>query len=150
MRRWGVPVPGGRRPAFHRLGSQSDRTAQHVLIVEDDEMTALVISEYLASYGYRVSIARNGADGVTKFMADPPNLALVDVLLPRKDGFEVCFAIKAHQQGKRVPVVLMSAVYRDVEEAQRYAQGMLAAGFLKKPFDLDLLVERVHELIGPP
>ncbi len=113
-------------------------------------MTALVLSEYLASYGYRVTIARNGADAVALFHADPPDLALVDVLLPRKDGFEVCFAIKADEHGRRVPVVLMSAVYRDVDEAERYAQGLLAAGFLKKPFDLDVLVERVHQLIGPP
>lgn len=113
-------------------------------------MTALVLSEYLASYGYRVTIARNGADAVALFHADPPDLALVDVLLPRKDGFEVCFAIKADEHGKRVPVVLMSAVYRDVDDAEHYAQGLLAAGFLKKPFDLDVLVERVHQLIGPP
>ena len=145
-----MPVPGGRWPAIRRLGSQAESAPQHVLIVEDDDMTALVMSEYLAAFGYRVTVARNGADGVTKFMADPPALALIDVLLPRKDGFEVCFAIKAHEQGKRVPVVLMSAVYRNVEEAERYAQGLMAAGFLKKPFDLDVLVERVRELIGPP
>jgi DNA-binding response OmpR family regulator len=144
-----VPITG-RRPAFHRLGSQSDRVRQHVLIVEDDEMTALVLSEYLASFGYRVTVAQNGAEGVTKFLADPPDLALVDVLLPRKDGFDVCFAIKAHEHGRRVPVVLMSAVYRDVDEAESYARGLMAAGFLKKPFDLDLLIDRVHELIGPP
>jgi DNA-binding response OmpR family regulator len=144
-----VAFSGG-RPPFHRLGSSFDRPGQHVLIVEDDEMTALVLSEYLASFGYRVTVARTGAEGVTKFLADPPDLALVDVLLPRKDGFEVCFAIKANEHGRRVPVVLMSAVYRDVVEAERYAQGMLAAGFLKKPFDLDVLVERIHELIGPP
>jgi DNA-binding response OmpR family regulator len=140
----------GGRPPFHRLGSQADRPAQQVLIVEDDEMTSLVLSEYLASFGYRVTVARTGSEGVSKFLADPPALALVDVLLPRKDGFEVCFAIKANERGKRVPVVLMSAVYRDVDEAERYAQGLLAAGFLKKPFDLDVLVARVQELIGPP
>jgi DNA-binding response OmpR family regulator len=145
-----VPVPGGRRPAFHRLGSQADRTKQHVLIIEDDDMTALVMSEYLASFGYRVTVAKNGDEGIRKFSDDPPDLVFVDVLLPRKDGFEVCFAIKAHEHGKRVPVILMSAVYRDVDDAQRYAEGLLAAGFLKKPFDLDLLVARVHELIGPP
>ena len=142
-------MPGG-RPPFHRLGSNAERGGQHVLIVEDDEMTALVISEYLAAFGYRVSVARSGDEGVTKFLADPPDLALVDVLLPRKDGFEVCFAIKAHEHGRRVPVMLMSAVYRDVEEAEHYARGLLAAGFLKKPFDLDVLVERVRDLIGPP
>lgn len=121
-----------------------------MLVVEDDELTALVIAEYLASFGYRVTVAKNGVDGLAKFLADPPDLALVDLLLPRKDGFEVCFAMKAHTSGRELPIVLMSAVYRDVLEAERYAHRIDAAGFLKKPFDLDLLVERVHELIGPP
>ena len=123
---------------------------RHVLIVEDDEMTALVISEYLASYGYRTSVAKNGSDGVSKFMAERPDLALVDVLLPKRDGFDVCFVMKASEHGKRAPVVLMSAAYRDEGEADTYAKGLLAAGFLRKPFDLDVLVERVQQLIGPP
>ena len=112
-------------------------------------MTALVISEYLASYGYRTSIAKNGSDGVTRFMADKPDLALVDVLLPKRDGFDVCFVMKASEHGKRAPVVLIAA-YRDEGEADTYAKGLLAAGFLRKPFDLDVLVERVQQLIGPP
>jgi hypothetical protein len=44
----------------------------------------------------------------------------------------------------------MSAAVRNIEETERYARGLLAAGFMKKPFDLDVLVERVHQLIGPP
>ena len=123
---------------------------RHVLIVEDDEMTALVISEYLRSFGYRTSIARNGNEGVAKFINEEPDLALVDVLLPKRDGFDVCFVMKASEHGKRAPVVLMSAVYRDVDEAETYAKGLLAAAFWKKPFDLDVLVERVQKLIGPP
>lgn len=113
-------------------------------------MTALVISEYLRSFGYRTSVARNGSEGVTKFIDDRPDLALVDVLLPKRDGFDVCFVMKASEHGKVAPVVLMSAAYRDEFEAETYARGLLAAGFLKKPFDLDVLVERVHQLIGPP
>ena len=123
---------------------------RHVLIVEDDEMTALVISEYLSSFGYRTTVARNGQDGVTRFIDDRPDMALVDVLLPKRDGFDVCFVMKASEHGKRAPVVLMSAAYRDVDEATTYARGLMAAGFLKKPFDLDVLVERVQQLIGPP
>lgn len=123
---------------------------RHILIVEDDEMTALVISEYLISFGYRTSIARNGNEGVAKFINEEPDLALVDVLLPKRDGFDVCFVMKASEHGKRAPVVLMSAVYRDVDEAETYAKGLLAAAFWQKPFDLDLLVERVQKLIGPP
>ena len=121
-----------------------------MLIVEDDPTTALVISEYLKSYGYRTTVAKTGTDGVARFIEDKPDLALVDVLLPRKDGFECCFVMKASAHGKNIPVVLMSAVCRDVTETEQYARGLLAAGFMKKPFDLDVLVERVQALIGPP
>ena len=123
---------------------------RHVLIVEDDEMTALVISEYLASFGYRTTIARNGTEGISKFITLQPDMALVDVLLPKRDGFDACFVMKASEHGQRTPVVLMSAAYRDVDEALAYAKGLMAADFLKKPFDLDVLVERVQHLIGPP
>lgn len=123
---------------------------RHVLIVEDDEITALVLSEYLAAHGYRTTVASNGPDGISKFIALEPDLALVDVLLPKRDGFEVCFVMKACEHGRHAPIMLMSAIYRDAEQAETYARGLLAAGFLKKPFDLDVLVARVHELIGPP
>ena len=123
---------------------------RHVLIVEDDDMTALVISEYLKSFGYRTTVASNGTEGVSKFMTLQPDLALVDVLLPKRDGFDVCFVMKSTDHGKRAPVVLMSAAYRNADEAETYAKGLMAAGFLKKPFDLDVLVARVQQLIGPP
>ena len=77
-------------------------------------------------------------------------MALVDVLLPKRDGWDACFVMKASEHGKSTPVMLMSAAYRDVDEATTYAKGLEAAGFLKKPFDLDVLVERVQALIGPP
>src|SRR5687767_13571352 len=113
-------------------------------------MTALVISEYLASYGYRTTIARNGHEGVVKFVDERPDMALVDVLLPKRDGFDVCYVMKASEHGKRAPVVLMSAAYRDDNQAATHARSLQAADFLQKPFDLDVLVERVQRLIGPP
>lgn len=113
-------------------------------------MTALVLSEYLASYGYRITVARTGSEGVTRFLDDRPDMALVDVILPKRDGFDVCFVMKASEHGKHAPVVLMSSAFRDSDEADTYARGILAEGFLKKPFDLDVLVERVQQLIGPP
>jgi DNA-binding response OmpR family regulator len=125
-------------------------TGRHVLIVEDDEITSLVISEYLTACGYRTTIARTGTEGISKFMTLQPDMALVDVLLPKKDGFDVCFVMKASEHGKKAPVMIMSAIYRDEEQAEAYARGLMAAGFIKKPFDLDVLVERVQALIGPP
>jgi DNA-binding response OmpR family regulator len=121
-----------------------------VLIVEDDALTALVLSEYLTAHGYRVTVAVNGVDGINTFNLELPDIALVDVLLPRKDGFEVCSEIKLTHHGRYTPVVLMSAVYRSLEQAESHAHRLLADGFLVKPFDLDLLVSRVNALVGGP
>jgi DNA-binding response OmpR family regulator len=124
-------------------------TRRHVLIVEDDTVTALVLSEFLAAHGYRISVATHGVEGLAKFESELPDLALVDVLLPRKNGFETCFEMKqftAH--GRHTPVILMSAVYRDLQHAIEYAHSLAAEGFLQKPFDLDLLLEQVQSLIG--
>jgi DNA-binding response OmpR family regulator len=123
---------------------------RHVLIVEDDRVTALILSEFLSSHGYRTSVATNGDAGVEQFLADPPDLALVDALLPRKNGFQACFEMKHSAHGRSTPVVLMSAVYRNLENAEARAHGVKAEGFLIKPFDLDVLLRRVHALVGDP
>ncbi|MEO8703625.1 MAG: response regulator [Kofleriaceae bacterium] len=126
------------------------RAPRHVLIVEDDRVTALVLSEFLSAHGYRTSVAGNGQDGVTRFVEDRPDLALVDALLPRKNGFQACFEMKHSEHGRHTPVMLMSAVYRNTENAEARAHGVKAESFLIKPFDLDMLLTRIHELVGAP
>ena len=71
------------------------------------------------------------------------------MLLPRKNGFEVCFDIKRTERGRDTPVLLMSAIYKDVAHAEGYAKNELGAqGFLVKPFELSALLSRVRSLIG--
>jgi DNA-binding response OmpR family regulator len=120
-----------------------------ILVVEDDPVNGLVLLDYLTAHGYRVLLAKNGPDGVAAFQRDRPDMVLVDVLLPRKNGFEVCFDIKRSERGREVPLVLMSAIYKDVEHAEGYAKNDLGAqGFLVKPFELTDLLGRVKSLIG--
>ena len=120
-----------------------------ILVVEDDPVNGLVLLDYLEAHGYRVLLAKNGPDGVASFHKDRPDMVLVDVLLPRKNGFEVCFDIKRSERGRDVPLVLMSAVYKDVAHAEGYAKNDLGAqGFLVKPFELTDLLGRVKSLIG--
>ncbi len=119
-------------------------------MVEDDPVNGLVLLDFLEAHGYRVLLSRNGPDGVLAFEKDRPDMVLVDVLLPRKNGFEVCFDIKRSERGRTTPVLLMSAIYKDVAHAQAYAQTDLGAqGFLVKPFELSELLARVRALIGP-
>lgn len=126
------------------------RQPRHVLIIEDDRVTALVMSEFLSAHGYRTTVATNGQDGVDQFLAHRPDLALVDAALPKKNGFQACLEIKDSEHGRGTPVMLMSAVYRNLESAGARANNVKAEGFLLKPFDLDVLLECVHELVGDP
>jgi len=123
--------------------------AKTILVVEDDPVNRLVLLDYLEAHGYRVFVSRTGPDGVAAFTKDRPDLVLVDVLLPLKNGFEVCFDIKRTPEGQTTPVLLMSAIYKDITHAEGYARTDLGAqGFLVKPFELSELLDRVHTLIG--
>jgi DNA-binding response OmpR family regulator len=119
----------------------------HVLIVEDDRITALVLSEFLRAHGYRTSVATNGSDGVAKFLEDPPDLVLCDALLPRVNGFNACQQMKDSELGASVPIVMMSAYYRSHQQAQQQVPWLDVDGFLVKPFDLDILLDRVQSLV---
>ena len=121
-----------------------------ILVVEDDPVNAQILSDFLAANGYATSAASSGTEGLERFRADRPDLMLVDVQLPRKNGFEVCFEVKRSPEGRDLPVLLMSAVYTDREHVDRYAHGneLRADGYLTKPFDLVDLLARVRALLG--
>ena len=127
---------------------RSARRAKHVLIVEDDPTTLRVLSDCLTAQGYRTSVATNGPVGIAMFEASHPDLVVLDVLLPRKNGFEVCFALRRSDHGKRTPIMLMSAAYQDEARAEQMRAALGADDFLLKPFELDFFVERVRELLG--
>jgi DNA-binding response OmpR family regulator len=124
--------------------------AQHVLIIEDDRVTALVISEYLVSHGYRTTVATNGQDGIERFIADRPDLVLCDALLPRVNGFDACTEMRNTTYGCLVPIVMMSAFYRSHRQAMDQVPDLDVDGFLIKPFDLDILLDRVVALLPQP
>jgi CheY-like chemotaxis protein len=117
------------------------------MIVEDDSISALVMSQYLEAHGYETIVARNGLEGVSAFAEEKPDVAFVDCALPRKNGFEACLEMKHSEHGRHTPVVLMSAVYRNTQAASERASSVAAEGFLRKPFDLDVMVEWVRELV---
>ncbi len=119
-----------------------------ILVVEDDPVNSMILGDYLTANGYEVSHARTGPEGIERFHLDHPDLMLVDVMLPRKNGFEVCFEVKRTPYGRQMPLVFMSAVYRDEEHARSYAEKDLHAdGYMTKPFDLNSMLTRVRSLL---
>ncbi len=90
----------------------------------------------------------DGAEAVDKFRALEPDLMIVDVLLPHKNGFSICDEIGRLSNGK-LPVLLMSAVYKDRHSHEYAANDLQAAGYLDKPFKLKDLLETVESLLEP-
>ena len=118
-----------------------------ILVVEDDPINQMILSDFLAANGYETIAAASGPEGIERFDRDAPDLCLVDVQLPRKNGFECVREMKSRNRG--VPVLLMSAVYNDRDQSSRTIQlGTLADGYLSKPFDLAALLSQVKSLLG--
>ncbi|HUH04803.1 MAG TPA: response regulator [Kofleriaceae bacterium] len=120
-----------------------------ILVIEDDPLNLEILSDFLAHHGYRIRGATTGPEGIAQFHAEKPDLMLVDVQLPRKNGFEVCLEIKQSDRGRDTPVLIMSAVYGTDEYLQGYAaRGLVPDGFLAKPFQFASLLDQVRGLIG--
>ncbi|HEY4176880.1 MAG TPA: response regulator [Kofleriaceae bacterium] len=120
-----------------------------ILVVEDDPVNQMILADFLAANGYTTVAASTGPEGIERFDSEAPDLCLVDVQLPRKNGFELVREIKSRPTGKSTPVLLMSAVYTDRDQSSRTIQlGTLADGYLSKPFDLVHLLSQVKQLLG--
>jgi CheY-like chemotaxis protein len=118
-----------------------------ILVVEDDPVNQMILTDFLAANGYQTIAASSGPEGIERFEREVPDLCLVDVQLPRKNGFELVREIKG--RAGHVPVVLMSAVYNSPDQSTRtVALGALADGYLTKPFDLVELLSTVRQLLG--
>jgi CheY-like chemotaxis protein len=120
-----------------------------ILVVEDDPVNATIVGDFLVSNGYSVALARNGVQGIEMCETEHPDMMLVDVMLPRRNGFEVCFEVKRTPHGRDIPLVLMSAVCRDDEDVTRYSrEGLHVDAYLNKPFSLSRLLAQVQASIG--
>src|SRR5450432_3482881 len=104
----------------------------------------MILTDFLAANGYETVAAASGPEGIESYDANSPDLCLVDVQLPRKNGFELVREIKS--RGRKTPVLLMSAAYNDQDQSTRTIQlGALADGYLSKPFDLVHLLAQLRE-----
>jgi CheY-like chemotaxis protein len=118
-----------------------------ILVVEDDPVNQMILMDFLAANGYQTIAANSGPEGIEQYDKTQPDLCLIDVQLPRKNGFELMREIKSRDTS--TPILLMSAVYTDQDASTRTVQlGTLADGYLTKPFDLVQLLAQVRQLLG--
>jgi len=117
----------------------------HILVVDDVEKNVRLLSDVLAVHGFRTSAAASGAQALAQIAADPPDLVLLDVMMPGMDGYDVCRAIRADPAHAVLPVVLVTALDPEHERVRGLEAG--ADDFLSKPIHQAELLARVRSLL---
>ncbi len=119
----------------------------HKILIADDEPNIVVSLEYLMKReGFDVRVAANGDEALTQLAEFAPDLLLLDVMLPRRNGFEVCQQLRSDPRWKDLKVVMLTAKGREIEMQKGLALG--ADAYITKPFSTKELVARVKQLLG--
>lgn len=118
------------------------------ILIADDEPNIVLSLEYvLQQEGYRVRVARDGQEALEAIAAERPDLLLLDVMLPRLSGFDVCERIRAHRDWRSLRIVMLSAKGREVEVQKGLALG--ADAYVTKPFSIQELLAEVARQLRP-
>ncbi len=117
-----------------------------ILIAEDEPDIRELVAFTLRFAGYEVVTAANGEEAVQQAAKELPDLALMDVRMPRMTGYDACRAMKANPELKDIPVVFLSAKGQEGEIATGLEAG--AEEYLLKPFAPDQLTQRVRAILG--
>ncbi|KON80656.1 response regulator [Azoarcus sp. PA01] len=120
--------------------------AKKILIADDEQNIVISLEFLMKREGYEVSIATDGEEAVARIRAELPDLVLLDVMMPKKSGFEVCQEIKADPALQSVRILMLTAKGRDAEVAKGLALG--ADAYMTKPFSTKELVERVRSMLA--
>jgi DNA-binding response OmpR family regulator len=118
--------------------------ASKVLIVDDEPNIVLSLEFLMKQQGYETRVARDGEEALAEVERFRPDLVLLDVMLPRRDGFEVCERLRADGWSD-LKILMLTAKGRDVEIEKGLALG--ADGYVTKPFSTAELVARVADLL---
>lgn len=119
------------------------------ILIVDDEPNIVVSLEYLLQReGYEIAVANDGEEALARLAAFGPDLVLLDVMLPKKSGFEVCQAIRLNPDWAAIRIIMLSAKGRDIEVQKGLALG--ADDYLTKPFATRDLVARIAQLLANP
>jgi DNA-binding response OmpR family regulator len=117
------------------------------ILIADDEPNILISLEYLMKReGFEVHLARDGQEALEVLQRERPRLVLLDVMMPHKNGFEVCQALRADEALKDTLVLMLTAKGRETDISKGLGVG--ANAYMTKPFATKELVQKVRELLA--
>jgi CheY-like chemotaxis protein len=118
---------------------------KRILVVDDLADNLFLLQTLLETEGYRVETANDGRSALAKLQTTPPDLVLLDVMMPGMNGFEVTQQIRQHQQLSSLPILLITA-HSEAKAEEGLSVG--ADDFITKPIDFDDLMQRVQKFLN--
>jgi len=119
---------------------------KRILLVEDEAQLVEMVKMRLEASGYEVISARDGQEALDKARKDNPNLIILDLMLPKIDGYKVCRMLKFDEKYKSIPIIMFSA--RAQEQDRQMGMQVGADAYISKPFEPKALIEKIEELLG--
>lgn len=117
-----------------------------ILVVDDEVYIVHILDFSLGMEGYEVITALDGEEALAKSLEHKPDLIVLDIMMPKMDGYEVCKRLKADAATSAIPVILLSAKGRNVDQKMGFEAG--AEDYITKPFSPRKLVERINALLN--
>jgi two-component system alkaline phosphatase synthesis response regulator PhoP len=130
------------------LGGGVRMTKGRILVVDDEIYIVHILDFSLGMEGYEVLTALDGEQALERVRSEKPDLIVLDIMMPKLDGYEVCRAVKSDPNTRNIPVILLSAKGRNVDQKMGFDVG--ADDYITKPFSPRKLVERINSLLGQP
>jgi CheY-like chemotaxis protein len=117
-----------------------------ILVVDDEEHIVMILKDSLEFSGFQVVTAYNGQEALDRVPLDKPDLIILDIGMPKIDGWEVCRRLKLDEATKHIPIIILTA-YTQTSDQRKGAQ-LGADRFVTKPCDLTFLVEEINTLLA--
>jgi len=123
--------------------SMNNTDSKTILVVDDEVVTTELAKTFLERYGFNVVIAHDGQDAIDLALSEKPDLILLDVILPKIDGFEVCKTLKSNDSMRGIPILLFTAkgLSKDIEKGEEVG----ADEYIIKPFSGKALVATIKK-----
>lgn len=119
---------------------------KRILVIDDEAVVRDSVARLLKAADYEVSTADNGVKGLEKIKTSPPDLVIVDIMMPELDGVSLCHLMKKNPQTAHIPVVFLTGL--DTIGAAENALKENPAGYITKPCEPSRLLQKIESLLG--
>lgn len=116
-----------------------------ILVVEDDALIRELVKINLEAAGFTIVLATDGFQGLEMARTENPDLIVLDIMLPKMDGFKVCRILKFDDKYKHIPIIMLTARIQEVDKETGFKTG--ADAYMTKPFDPEELIKKINQTL---